>query len=107
MVSSKTQEPMIRITWGDYEGQLLPSEARELCLKLLDVAHAAEADSFLYAMIVDKIGLEVNAAFAVISDFRDYREKMTAMQIESGRRTSVVVEPVKQPPQDPQPDPQG
>lgn len=93
MVSSKTQEPMIRIIWGDYEGQILPSEARELCLNLLDVAHAAEADSFLYAMIVDKLGLEKEVAYGMLGDFRQYREQMTTMQRESGRRSEVVVNP--------------
>ncbi|SRR6266404_5275505 len=93
MVSAKTQEPMIRIVWGDYEGQILPSEAREICLNLLDVAHAAEADSFLYTLIVDKIGLEKEAAYGVLQDFRTYREQMTNMQIEGGRRTEIVVNP--------------
>ena len=93
MVSSKTQEPMIRIVWGDSEGQVLPSEARELCLKLLDVAHAAEADSFLYALVVDKLGLPKETAYGILGEFREYREKMEKQQFESGRRVEIVVEP--------------
>jgi len=93
IVSATTQEPMVRVVWGDYEGQLLPVEARELSFKLLDVCHAAEADSYMYSLLVDKMELPKEAAYGMISEFRDWRLQMADMQERSGKRANIRLFP--------------
>lgn len=86
MVSSSTQEPMIRITWGDHEAQIEPFLARQVAGQILDVCHAAEADAFMFSMLVDKVGLSNEQAYAVLNDFRSSRAQMEQMQRERPRK---------------------
>jgi len=94
-VSSSTQEPKIRITWGEYEGQVFPFEARELSAKLFDVAHAAESDAFLFYLITVKFELEPQIAYGVLTEFREWREKAAAMQAQHTSRVEVYLKPEK------------
>lgn|SRR5262245_44985721 len=80
MVSQRTQEPMVRITWGKQEGQLSSEEARETAMKLWDVAHGADADAFVFSFFTDNLKISKEQMYGLLGEFRQYRERQAELQ---------------------------
>lgn len=55
IVSGRTFEPMVQLTWGDQSGQLTPGEARRHALSILEAADAAESDAFVFRWLTRDI----------------------------------------------------
>ena len=74
LVSHRTGEPVVQISWYDHIGQFSPADARQLAQQLNEAAAIAENDAFLCAFLRDKIGLEPEAYGQILVEFRKYRE---------------------------------
>lgn len=75
MVMSKTKEPCVRLSWGEESGDLTPNEARDHALNVLQAADAADSDSFLFHFFTNTIGAPEEQAYAMLKEFRTWREK--------------------------------
>lgn len=80
MVSQRTQQPMVRIMWGEQEGQLTSEEARETAMKLWDVAHGADADAFVFSFFTDNLNIPKEKMYGLLQEFREYRERQAELQ---------------------------
>lgn len=72
IVSHQTQEPMIRINWGDREGVFPPHQALLVANQLIEITQAAISDAFLYTFLLAQ-DLPQKAAWATLNAFREYR----------------------------------
>jgi hypothetical protein len=75
LVSSRTGEGVVELTWGEMRAQLSVQQAREHALGVLEVAEAAEADAFMVEFFEKDLGMPREKALAVLVAFRGYREK--------------------------------
>lgn len=77
IVSMRTREPLVLITWGDQSGQLSPDEARQHALRILECAEAAESDAFVFGWLTrDIVGTaedERENWDRIIGEFRKFR----------------------------------
>ena len=55
-------------------GQLTPNEVRDMALRFLGAAEAAETDAIVYQLLADKFHLEDNIIGHFIGDMRDLRD---------------------------------
>ncbi len=78
IVSGRTLEPFVTITWGEYRAQLTPEEARQHALIILECAEAAETDAFVFNWLTrDVVGTEAEKGEEferIIGAFRAFRE---------------------------------
>jgi hypothetical protein len=54
--------------------QLDVGQAKELGLRLLEAAEAAESDAAMYRLLVRKVGLKLDAAGRMVAELRNERE---------------------------------
>lgn len=64
----------VHLSWGQQRAQMNPDELRTFALELLTCAEAAESDSMVLRLLVDKVGLDRTKAVQVISDLRNFRD---------------------------------
>lgn len=69
-----TQKPLIKYRWGSAEGTLEIDTAKHHAQILLEVAEAAETDSFMYKFS-DKIGLEKKEMAFILQEFALFRQQ--------------------------------
>lgn len=78
IVSGRTFEPLVEITWGDKKAQFGLKEAREHALYILECAEAAESDAFVFKWLTrDVIGTaedEKGNFDQIIAEFKKFRE---------------------------------
>jgi hypothetical protein len=75
MVSARTGEPQVMLTWGQQAGQLSPEEARQHAQIVMDAAAAAEADSFLFSFLVNRVQTDPPRAGQLLLEFRAWRQR--------------------------------
>ena len=75
MVSSKAGEGMVGISWESMAGIMTPREARELALKILECASAAESDEELLNFLHSKSDLPIVQCAEILKDLRECRRK--------------------------------
>lgn len=80
LVSFTHQLPLVRVIWGEKEGQLTSEEARETAMKLWDVAHGAEADTFLVTFFTDALSLPKEHMYDLLNEFRQFRKRQEELQ---------------------------
>ena len=87
MVSGRTLEPFVQISWGNYHAQLTPEEARAHALIILECAEAAESDAFVFRWLTrDLIGTAADEAGEmqrIMDEFRQFREARISRKEES------------------------
>lgn len=65
----------VHLAWGtNLRIQFNPAETRLHALSLLRAAEAAETDSAVLKLMMEKIGLPQSHALVIISDLRNYRD---------------------------------
>lgn len=69
-----TQKPLIKYRWGSAEGTLEMDTAKHHAQILLEVAEAAETDSFMYKFS-DKVGLEKKEMAFILQEFALFRQQ--------------------------------
>lgn len=69
-----THSPLIKYRWGNEEGTWELDTARHHAQALLEVAEAAETDSFLYKFS-DKVGLEKKEMAFILAEFALFRQQ--------------------------------
>ena len=55
--------------------QMSPKELRDLALRFLEAAEAAETDAIIYRLLQNKFKLDIPAVAMFISEIRDLREE--------------------------------
>ncbi len=69
----------IYVNGADFSALMLPDDARDLALNLLQCAEAAESDEILIRFLTQRIGLKDNRAKAgILNDFRQIRQQVEA-----------------------------
>lgn len=71
----------VNLFWGPQSGQLTTKEARRHALIILDAAAAADHDAAVLRWLLERMGMPVEAASAVLVDLRKARR---AVDAESG-----------------------
>lgn len=78
LVSGRTFEPLVEISWGDRKAQFGLEEARQHAHGILEAAEAAESDAFVFQWLMrDVIGTERDHQEnfqQVIEEFKRFRE---------------------------------
>lgn len=69
-----TQQPLIKYRWGSQEGTLELDTAKHHAQVLLEVAEAAETDSFMYKFS-DRIGLDKQEMSFILAEFALFRQQ--------------------------------
>ena len=73
---ANTRRPFVAVQIGDRKPmQWSPDEARRVAALLWECADAAEGDAFLVEWFVERAGLELPQAGALLRDFRESRER--------------------------------
>jgi hypothetical protein len=75
IVSLRTGQPLVKITYGSVEAQLSADEAVDHAERIIEVAAGAHADAFLAWFLKTKIGVNPVGLGAILSDFRKFREQ--------------------------------
>jgi hypothetical protein len=78
IVSQRTGEGKLDVTWGDVPMQLDPVKAREIAWMLLEGASIAESEAAVVRFLKDRVGIDAERAAMVLQDFRRYREQAPA-----------------------------
>jgi hypothetical protein len=76
IVCGKDHAPMVQFEWGEMRFQLMPNEARDLAVRILKAAEAAESDAFILHFLEAK--LEIKDPYAqsgILLTFREFREE--------------------------------
>ncbi|HLE52728.1 MAG TPA: hypothetical protein VI755_11735 [Anaerolineales bacterium] len=73
---NNTRQPFVEIKTEKLKEplQLLPEEARDLALNLLQAAEAAEQDAFMFEFVSKDLKAGENAAANIIFEFRNWRD---------------------------------
>ena len=77
-------DPLITARMGSYSFQVAPEEARRIGRSFEDAASAAELDAFVFRFFA-KIDLPVEAAVALVTELRQYRDTREKEEIERWR----------------------
>ncbi len=75
MISHRTQEPIVNLSWGDRNLQLSIAQARDLAMNVLEASEAAQSDAVMLRF-VDHIGgdsLNEGQKGKILHDFRRFR----------------------------------
>ena len=75
-VSSETGRSFVRFTWGVEMAQMSPEETRQMAVRLVETAAAAEFDAALVRLLREKFDYDEQAAIGVLVLLRDERSKM-------------------------------
>jgi hypothetical protein len=75
MVSARTGEPLVMLTWGEQACQVTPEEARQHAMMVLEAAASAETDSFLFSFLVNRIETDRDWAGQLLLEFRAWRQR--------------------------------
>lgn len=75
IVSGKTGDPFIIMTWGKEEGKLTPREAMAHAVAVMQVAAAAIIDAQLVQWAMSKLSMSQQQAVMLLRLFREKREK--------------------------------
>jgi len=75
IVSKATGQGMLDVVWCGQLAQLTPEAARSTAWVLIEAASVAEAEASLTRFLKTKIGVTPEAAAAMLSEFRSYRDE--------------------------------
>lgn len=81
VVSHRDFRPVINCKMGHYNFQVDPPEARKIGTDFLDVAHAAEVDSFLYQFFAAEHEMPMEHVGQLVAMFRHWREKTKTINV--------------------------
>lgn len=87
MVSARTGEPMVMLTWGEQAGQVTPEEARQHAMIVLEAAASAEMDSFLFSFLVHRVQTDPGRAGELLMEFRAWRQRRNELPEDPEGRT--------------------
>jgi hypothetical protein len=74
LVSGRTLEALVAISFeGKQIGQLDVAHARQLAQQINECAAVAETEALLIGFLVERIGVSIEQAGAVLADFRAQR----------------------------------
>lgn len=74
-VSHRDLRPLLSVKLGKYQFQINPEMARKLGTNFLDVAHAAELESYLYQFFCGEQGVPREQVGQLVAHFRQWREE--------------------------------
>jgi hypothetical protein len=74
IVSQRTGQGMLDVSWGGYQAQLETVKAREIAWMLLEGAAVAESEAAVLRFMKQRVGLDDMRAAQMLHDFRDYRK---------------------------------
>lgn len=80
LVSARTGEPLVALSWGEQELQLAPSEARDLAINILQACEAAKSDKIMLSFLDKFSGGQLSAGqqAMMLSQLRQLREEVEA-----------------------------
>lgn len=73
MYGAKSKQPLVKINWGDKEMVVHTKDAKRVAYDLLDTAHAADGDAFIFDWLQEKLDVPIEKAATILAEFRDYR----------------------------------
>src|SRR5262245_46491786 len=78
IISNRTFQPLVEMSWGDLKAQLSLDEARQHAMYILECAEAAESDAFVFQLLTrDIIGTDEDQLKnwnKMIMEFQAFRE---------------------------------
>lgn len=75
MVSMKTKNPVVVVTWGTNRGELSPIEARQYAMQIIESCESSIQDAALYSAVTTTLKMDETAAVGLIAAVRDHRRK--------------------------------
>lgn len=95
---NKNGEPFVQLLQDDKViCQLTPEQARDHAKNMLEATEASEQDAFMLSFFRDQVGLDMQRCFALIVDFRKWREARGKKGPPSDRREFVVTDKHEKP----------
>lgn len=92
VLSSRTFEGLVQVTWGIEQDQMNPETARQLARQLLQGADAAEMDEALFLYAKGIIELEDEGAAGVVRDFREFRMRVMERNVKAAVPPNFSIE---------------
>jgi hypothetical protein len=74
VVSHRTGEGKLDVTWLGEVAQLEAVKAREIAWMILEAAAVAEAEASLVRFLHEKVEMSLESAGSMLNDFREYRK---------------------------------
>lgn len=80
LYGAKTQRGIVELRIGDNTVQISPLKAREIADTLIECAEGAETDQFIVDFLTKTIGIDLERACILLTEFRKHRLIMKAQQ---------------------------
>jgi hypothetical protein len=74
ILSARTKEGMVEITFNEEKGQMDLPKAREVLGMLSGAIEAAVSDTLIFRFLTQKVGLSEPQAASALLDFRELRQ---------------------------------
>lgn len=74
LLSARTKEPVVGLSFGGEGAQFSPAKAREIARMLMEAAESADTDAFVWQWATEQLHSTEDVAQQVVRDFRQYRE---------------------------------
>ncbi len=68
-----TKQPLVKIQWGSKKMVCSATDAKRIAWDILDTAHAADGDAFIYDWLQEKLDVPIDKAAIILNEFRQYR----------------------------------